>query len=84
MLGLFIVLSVSMARGLYLFYIDGLAWTLPLSGLCATVGLCFKHLQPFVSRAATKRVFTLLYHVLIYVALVISVIGLSHQTGARQ
>jgi len=78
MLGIFAVFSVLTAHSLYLFYIDGLAWTLPLSGLCLTLGLFFNHLQPFVSRAAAKRVFALLFHVLIGVALVISLIGLSH------
>ncbi|PWT82038.1 MAG: hypothetical protein C5B58_08865 [Acidobacteria bacterium] len=80
MLGLFAVFSVLTARSLYLFYIDGLPWTLPLSGVCLTLGLFFNHLQVFVRRAAAKRVFALLFRVLICVALVISLIDLSYQT----
>ena len=78
MLALFTVLPVFMARSLYLFYIDGLDWTSPLGGLCLMLGLFFNHLQPFVNRAAAKRVFTLLFYVLICVSGVFLPIGFVH------
>ena|SRR5215471_18297705 len=78
LLGMWIVFSVLTARLLYLFYIDGMVWTAPLGSLCLTLGLCFRHLQPLVNRAAAKRVFTLLFYVLIFVSGVFLLIGFVH------
>jgi hypothetical protein len=77
-LGLSVALSVWMAYSLYLFYVHGMAWTSPLGGLCLMLGLCFNNLQPFVNRAATKRVFTLLNHLLICVAVGLILTGFVH------